>query len=140
MASLNKVMIIGYLGNDPEMRYSANGTPQTEFRVAVSHRYTSREGERREETEWFQIVAFNKLAETCSQYLQKGRQAYVEGRLRTRSWEGTDGNKHYRTEVIASTVSFLDRAGRDGDGAEDFRSAPASVSSGDVDPDDLPFE
>lgn len=110
MAGLNKVMIIGNLGQDPEMRYTANGNAVTTFSVACNRSFGSAEGERREETEWFNVVTWNKLAETCSQYLQKGRRAYVEGRLQTRSWEGQDGQKKYRTEVIASTVLFLDRS------------------------------
>ena len=110
MAGLNKVMLIGNLGTDPEMRYTANGNAVTNFRMACSRSYNGPDGERREETEWFTVVCWNKLAETVSQYLQKGRRAYVEGRLQTRSWEGQDGQKRYRTEVIASTVQFLDRA------------------------------
>jgi single-strand DNA-binding protein len=110
MAGLNKVMIIGNLGQDPEMRYTANGNAVTTFTVACNRSYGSPDGERREETEWFNVVTWNKLAETCSQYLQKGRRAYVEGRLQTRSWEGQDGQKKYRTEVIANTVLFLDRS------------------------------
>ena len=110
MAGLNKVMLIGNLGTDPEMRYTANGAAVTSFRMAVSRSYSGQDGERKEETEWFSVVCWNKLAETVSQYLQKGRKAYVEGRLQTRSWEGQDGQTRYRTEVIASTVQFLDRA------------------------------
>ena len=110
MAGLNKVMLIGNLGTDPEMRYTANGSAVTTFRIACSRNFSGADGERREETEWFSIVTWNKLAETCSQFLQKGRRAYVEGRLQTRSWDGPDGNKRYRTEVIANTVLFLDRA------------------------------
>lgn len=110
MAGLNKVMVIGNLGADPEMRYTANGNAVTTFNVAVNRNYTGPDGERKEETEWFTVVTWNKLAETCSQFLQKGRRAYVEGRLQTRSWEGQDGQKRYKTEVVANTVLFLDRA------------------------------
>jgi single-strand DNA-binding protein len=110
MAGLNKVMLIGNVGTDPEMRYTANGNAVTTFRLACSRNFAGQDGERREETEWFTVVTWNKLAETCSQFLQKGRRAYVEGRLQTRSWEGQDGQKRYRTEVIANTVLFLDRA------------------------------
>ena len=110
MAGLNKVMIIGNLGADPEMRYTADGNALTSFRVAASRNYSTPDGERREETEWFSVVCWNKLAETVSQFLQKGRRAYVEGRLQTRSWEGQDGQTRYRTEVVANTVLFLDRA------------------------------
>lgn len=120
MAGLNKVMLIGNLGADPEMRYTANGTAVTNFNVAVNRNWTGPDGERKEETEWFTVVCWNKLAETVSQYLQKGRRAYVEGRLQTRSWEGQDGQKRYKTEVIANTVLFLDRPG----GAPSFDDAP----------------
>jgi single-strand DNA-binding protein len=109
MASLNKVMIIGNLGSEPEMRFTPNGNPVTSFRVATNRAYTTTEGERREETEWFTVVAWNKLAEQCNQFLTKGRLIYAEGRLHTRTWEGQDGQKHYRTEIIANRVTFLDR-------------------------------
>ncbi len=108
MAGLNKVMIIGNLGADPEMRYTADGNALTSFRVAASRNYSTPDGERREETEWFSVVAWRKLAEQCSQFLQKGRRVYVEGRLRTRSWDTPEGQKRYRTEVVADKVLFLD--------------------------------
>jgi single-strand DNA-binding protein len=110
MAGLNKVMVIGNVGTDPEMRYTANGRAVTSFRVAANRNYTTPDGERREETEWFSVVAWQKLAEQCSQYLQKGRRVYVEGRLQTRSWDTPDGQRRFRTEVIADRVIFLDRA------------------------------
>ena len=110
MAGLNKVMVIGKVGTDPEMRYTANGRAVTSFRVAANRSYTTPDGERREETEWFSVVAWQKLAEQCSQYLQKGRRVYVEGRLQTRSWDTPDGQRRFRTEVIADRVIFLDRA------------------------------
>ena len=109
MASLNKVMIIGNLGSEPEMRFTPNGNPVTSFRVATNRVYTTAEGERKQETEWFTVVAWNKLAEQCNQFLTKGRLVYAEGRLRTRTWESQDGQKHYRTEIIANRVTFLDR-------------------------------
>jgi len=109
MASLNKVMIIGNLGSEPEMRFTPNGSPVTSFRVATNRVYTTSEGERKQETEWFAVVAWDKLAEQCNQFLTKGRLVYAEGRLRTRTWEGQDGQKHYRTEIIANRVTFLDR-------------------------------
>jgi single-strand DNA-binding protein len=109
---LNKVMIIGNLGRDPEMRYTPNGKPVTSFSVAVSRTFTKPEGERTEVTDWFNVVAWGRLAEICSQYLTKGSMVYVEGRLETRSWEGDNGQKHYRTEVVASDVNILDRKGR----------------------------
>ncbi len=109
MASLNKVMIIGNLGSEPEMRFTPNGNPVTSFRVATNRVYNTTEGGRKEETEWFTVVAWNKLAEQCNQFLTKGRLIYAEGRLHTRTWEGQDGQKHYRTEIIANRITFLDR-------------------------------
>ena len=135
---LNKCSIIGNLGADPEMRYTSNGNPVTEFRVATSRQYNSSDGERVEETEWFSIVAWGRLAETCAQYLSKGRQVYVDGRMRTRNWDGECGKKHYRTELIADTVKFL--GGRDGAAAASAPELPVGADAeGDVDPDDLPF-
>jgi single-strand DNA-binding protein len=126
---LNKVMLIGNLGKDPEMRYTANGSAVTTFTLAVNRSFAS-EGERREETEWFTVVSWNKLAELLGQHLQKGRKVYVEGRLVNRSWDGPDGQKRYRTEVVANQVLFLDRP--QGAGFPDV--------GGDVQLDDVPFE
>lgn len=105
---LNKIMIIGNVGKDPEMRFTPSGKPVTSFSVAVSRKYTV-DGERREETEWFNVVAWNKLAEICNQYLNKGSKVFIEGRLQTRTWEGQDGEKKYRTELVASDMEMLDR-------------------------------
>ena len=107
MVSLNKVTIIGNVGKEAEMRFTPSGKPTTSFSVAAGRSYTNTDGERKDETEWFNIVTWNKLAETCNQYVFKGMQVYVEGRLQTRSWEGVDGVKHYKTEVIANKVLFL---------------------------------
>jgi single-strand DNA-binding protein len=109
MVGLNKVMVIGNVGTDPEMRFTPNGNPVTSFRIATNRSYTTPEGERKEETEWFDVVTWNRLAENCNQFLTKGQRTYVEGRLRTRSWEGQDGQKHFRMEIIANSVIFLDR-------------------------------
>ncbi len=130
--SLNKVMIIGNLGRDPEMRYTASGVPTTKFSVAAGRSWTTPEGERREETEWFNVVTWERRAEMCSQYLQKGSTVYVEGRLRTRSWEDQQGQKRYITEVQAFSVQFLDRRG-----AGEYDRAQSG--DGDVEPDDIPF-
>ncbi len=131
--SLNKVMIIGNVGRDPEMRYLQNGTPVTSFSVAASRTWTTPEGERREETEWFNVVAWNKLAETCNQLVTKGRKVYIEGRLRTHSWEGQDGQKRYRTEVVATSMILLDSRPR----VTEAVAEPAAVDE--VEPDDIPF-
>ncbi len=109
MRGLNKVQIIGYLGRDPEMRYTPNGKPVTSFTVAVSRSWLKPEGERVEKTEWFNVVAWERLAEICNQYLGKGSAVYVEGRLETRSWEAENGQKHFRTEIIANEVIILDK-------------------------------
>lgn len=108
---LNKVMVIGNLGADPEMRYTANGAAVTTFNVASNESWTDKQGEKQDRTEWFRVVTWNKLAETCAQYLTKGRQVYVEGRQQTRSWEDQSGQKRYLTELVAETVRFL--GGRD---------------------------
>ncbi len=109
MVSVNRIIIIGNLGRDPEMRFTPSGRPVTSFSVATNWRYITAEGERREETEWFTVVAWGKLAEQCNQFLTKGRLVYVEGRLRTRTWESQDGQKHYQNEIVANSVRFLDR-------------------------------
>jgi single-strand DNA-binding protein len=109
MLTLNKVMIIGNVGTDPEMRFTPNGNPVTSFRVATNWVFTNPEGERKQETEWFTVVAWNRLAENCNQFLTKGQRVYAEGRLRTRAWEGQDGQRRQRSEVIANRVLFLDK-------------------------------
>jgi single-strand DNA-binding protein len=110
---LNKVMIIGYLGRDPEMRYTPSGRPVTSFSVATSRTWTSAEGERREETEWFNVVAWGNLAEICKTHLSKNQQVYVEGRLQTRGWEDETGKKHFRTELVANEMILLGDRRRD---------------------------
>jgi single-strand DNA-binding protein len=104
---LNKVMIIGHLGRDPEMRYTPSGRPVTTFSVATNRSWTSADGERHEETEWFNIVAWGSLAEICNQHLRKGQQVYIEGRLQTRRWEDNEGNKHFTTELVAKEMIML---------------------------------
>ena len=140
MASLNKVMIIGNVGSEPEMRFTPNGNPVTSFRVATNHIYTTPEGERKQETEWFSVVAWGRLAEQCNQFLTKGRLVYAEGRLRTHSWETQDGQRHYRTEVIANRVTFLDRqaaAVSPEDKAGETEAGETEV--GEIEPEDIPF-
>lgn len=107
--SLNKVMIIGNLGHDPEMRYSPSGKPLTKFRVATDRSWTTPEGEKKTETEWFNVVTWGKLAEICNQYLTKGEKVYVEGRLHTRHWTDDEGGRHTATEVVAREMIMLDR-------------------------------
>lgn len=104
---MNKVMIIGHLGRDPEMRYTPSGRPMTRFSVATSRNWTTTDGERRSETEWFNVVTWGRLAEICNQYLNKGHQVYIEGRLQTRRWEDQEGNKKSTIEVVASEMLML---------------------------------
>lgn len=104
---LNKVMIIGYLGRDPEMRYTPSGKPVTTFTVATSRTWNSANGERHTETEWFNVVTWGNLAEICKQYLAKGQQVYIEGRLQTRRWDDAEGVKHTSVEIVASEVMLL---------------------------------
>ena len=134
MASVNKMIIVGNLGSEPEMRFTPNGNPVTSFRVATNWRFTNSQGERREETEWFTVVTWNRLAEQCNQFLTKGRLIYVEGRLRTRTWEGQDGERRFRNEIVADNVTFLDRqaAAAPEDKVEE-------AEAGDLDPEDIPF-
>lgn len=114
--SLNKILIIGNLGTDPEMRYTPNGNPVTSFRVATNRRYTTSQGEQREETEWFRVVAWNRLAERCNQFLTKGQRVYVEGRLRSDTWTGNDGQTRFTNEINAFEVVFLSASGGPGEG------------------------
>lgn len=132
---LNKVMVIGNVGRDPEMRFTPGGQAVTSFSVAVGRRWTTPEGEARDETEWFNIVAWGKLAETCNQLITKGRKVYIEGRLQTRSWEGQDGQKRYRTEVVANTMLLLDSRPTGAGGPREDVGFPTD----DVEPDDIPF-
>ena len=104
---MNKVMIIGNLGRDPEMRYTPSGRPVTTFSVATTRSWHSSDGERHEDTEWFNVVAWSNLAEICKNYLHKGQQVYVEGRLQTRRWEDSDGNKHFAIELVAREMIML---------------------------------
>ncbi|NOR89152.1 MAG: single-stranded DNA-binding protein [Anaerolineales bacterium] len=104
---LNKLMIIGHLGRDPEMRYTPSGKPVTTFSVATTRTWHSADGERHEDTEWFNVVAWGGLAEICNQHLHKGMQVYVEGRLQTRRWEDAEGNKHFATELVAKEMIML---------------------------------
>jgi single-strand DNA-binding protein len=135
MFSLNKVMVIGNVGTEPEMRFTPNGNPVTSFRVATNRVYNTPEGERKRETEWFTVIAWNRLAENCNQFLTKGQRIYAEGRLHTRLWESQDGQKHSRAEIVANRVIFLDRqttAALPAEGVEE-------AGSGELEPEDIPF-
>ena len=124
---LNKVMIIGQIGHDPDMRYTPSGKPVTSFSVTVTRNWVTAEGERREATEWFNVVAWGNLAEICNQYLRNGRRVYVEGHLQTRSWEDQTGQKHFRTELVANEMIMLD--GRPGSSEVDYASSDEEESN-----------
>lgn len=130
---LNKVMIIGHLGRDPEMRYTPSGKPVTTFTVATSRSWNSTDGERHTETEWFNVVAWGNLAEICKQYLVKGQQVYVEGRLQTRRWEDNDGGKHTSVEIVANEMMML------GDRRETASSGTTADLSDETNEDEYPF-
>ena len=127
MASLNKMTVIGNVGSEPEMRFTQSGKPVTSFSLATNHKYTV-DGEKREETEWFKVVAWGKLAETCNQYVFKGMSVFVQGRLQLKEWEGQDGEKRSSLEITANEVLFLSRQ---------ENSAPTQDESNDIDPEDI---
>lgn len=160
MASVNKVILIGNLGRDPELRYTQSGQAVANFSLATNERFGGRDGgEQQERTEWHRIVTWGKTAETCAQYLAKGRNVYIEGRLQTRDWEDRDGNKRQTTEVVAQRVQFLGSpprgeaggpsGGPGGDqpapdaGADSAGSGPSGAGSSGSGPsgagDDIPF-
>jgi len=142
MSGINKVILIGRLGSDPEVRYTPSGVAVANFSVATSEEWKDKDsGEKKERTEWHRIVAWRRLGEICGEYLSKGKQVYVEGRLQTRSWEDRDGNKKYTTEIIANDIQFLgsrDMSGSgkpSGGGGGDFQGAPGPGPED----DDIPF-
>ncbi len=147
MASVNKVILIGNLGADPELRYTSGGTPVADLRIATNRKFKDRDGKWQDDTEWHRVVVWGKQGETCKEYLAKGRQVYIEGRLQTRQWEDRDGNKRSTTEVVADTVQFLSGRGGGGGGGgggydepppPDERYVPAGPGGG-ADDDDIPF-
>lgn len=152
MANLNKVMLIGNAGRDAELRYMASGTPQAQFSLAVNNRRKNAQtNEWEDQTEWFNIIVWGDMAERISQYITKGKQVYIEGRLQTRSWDDDQGQKHYRTEVVAQTVQLLggrEGGSQGGGGGDEWGSGTPSrpqqrggySRGGDQDVDDLPFE
>lgn len=137
MAGLCKATIIGNLGGDPEMRYSQSGKPVTSFNVACNSRRRGPDGEMVEETQWFRVICFSRLAEFASEYLARGRRVFVEGRLQSRSWDGADGQKRFTMEIVAGELVTLDQRPR----AEGAESVPlgAPQASHDTDLEDLPF-
>jgi len=142
MAGVNKAILIGRLGSDPEVRYTPSGDAVANFNIATSEEWKdAKSGEKKERTEWHRIVAWRRLGEICGEYHSKGRQVYVEGRIQTNTWEDKEGNKRYTTEIVANTVQFL--GGRDSEGLGRSESPPIpefpgtpATGSGD---DDIPF-
>jgi single-strand DNA-binding protein len=143
MASVNKVILVGNLGRDPEIRYTQGGQPVANFTLATSESFTTREGKREERTEWHRIVVWGKTAELCTQYLAKGRSVYIEGRLQTREWEDKEGQKRRTTEVVAQSVQFLGGPRGAGGGAGASGREGGGFGGGDESPppqgDDIPF-
>jgi single-strand DNA-binding protein len=153
MLGVNKVILIGHLGRDPELRYTPGGQPTASFTLATSERWNDKNGQRQERTEWHSIVAWGKLAELANQYLKKGRPVYIEGRINTRSWDDRDGNKKYKTEIVANTIQFLGSGGggASGGGADQANgqeqpssgsapmAEPVSADQGPVADEELPF-
>lgn len=137
--SLNKVQIIGYLGKDPEMRYTPSGKPVTTFSVAVSRSWSSTDGERHNETEWFNVVAWSNLAETCKQYLSKGQRVYIEGRLQTRRWDDKEGQKHTSVEIVAGEMIMLDRRDANNNHTQDADVVPSDTGAAAATEDEFPF-
>lgn len=140
MAGINKAILVGRLGSDPEVRYTPSGVAVANFSIATSDEWKDKDtGEKKERTEWHRIVAWRRLGEICGEYLAKGRQVYVEGRIQTRSWEDKDGNKRYTTEIVATDIQFL--GGRDSSDTarpqvsttKDFQGVPGPED------DDIPF-
>ena len=109
--TVNKVILIGRLGADPELRYMPNGDPVANFNLATNESYKDKDGNTQEKTEWHRIVAFRRLAEICGEYLKKGKLVYIEGRIQSRSWEDKNGMKRYTTEIVANTMQMLDKKG-----------------------------
>lgn len=130
---LNKIMVIGNLGRDPEMRYTPSGRPVTTFSLATNRSWKTSDGERRNETEWFSIVAWGNLAEICNKFLSKGKQIYIEGRVQTRHWEDDDGNKHETTEIVAKEMIML------GDRRTSDEDTDDTESHDEPDDDEFPF-
>jgi single-strand DNA-binding protein len=139
---VNKIIVIGNLGRDPEMRYTASGQAVTSFSVASSRRYRTADGEQREETEWFNVSAFGRLSEICNQYLTRGQQVYIEGRLRGRSYSDRDGQPRYSLEITLNEMQMLGRRGDNeygggGGDRDSYGGGPAATPTGTVSNDSL---
>ena len=139
MAGINKVILIGNLGRDPEVRYTPNGVAIANFSIATSEEWKDKDtGEKQERTEWHRIVAWRRLGEICGEYLHKGSQVYIEGRLQTREWEDRDGNKRYTTEVVAQNMQMLGKPSREGRAESQEERYPDEEPIS-IPDDDIPF-
>lgn len=138
MASVNKAIIIGNLGDDPELRYTNNNNATCTLSVATNERWKDKNGEPQERTEWHRVVVFGRQAENCNQYLKKGRNVYIEGRIQTRKWEDKDGNNRYTTEIVAQTVQFLSGE-RGGGGAPQRNTGKQNGNRQAFSDEDIPF-
>ena len=142
MSGVNKVILVGNLGRDPEVRYTKSGQAVASFSLATSERWTGKDGNKEEKTEWHRIVAWGKLGEICGEYLSKGKQVYIEGRLQTREWDDKEGNKKQTTEIVASNMTMLGQAGQGHAPARDHNIQDGSGHEGganDFEEDDIPF-
>jgi single-strand DNA-binding protein len=141
MSGVNKVILVGNLGADPDLRHTPSGTAVSNLRLVTTEVFTNREGEKTKRTEWHRVVVFGRLAEICNQYLKKGRQVYIEGRLQTREWEDKSGDKRYTTEIVATNMVMLGRAGDAGESAaQEFPAEEAATQEAPAgQEDDLPF-
>jgi single-strand DNA-binding protein len=139
MAGVNKVILVGRLGKDPEVRYTPSGAAVANFSIATSEEWKDKNtGEKQERTEWHRIVAWRRLGEICGEYLHKGSQIYIEGRLQTRSWEDRDGNKRYTTEIVAQNMQMLEAAGKGGRTEPEEGRLPVEEPIS-IPDDDIPF-
>ncbi len=138
MSGINKVILIGNLGADPEVRYTPGGKAVANFRIATSEQWTDKDGQKQDRTEWHRVVAWGRLGEICGEYLFKGKQVYIEGKLQTRGWEDRDGNKRYTTEVIAQTMQMLGSVGKEGKAESPDERFPAEEPIA-IPDDDIPF-
>ncbi len=141
MASVNKAIIIGNLGSDPELRYTAGGQAVANFSVATTEKWRDKEGQNQENTEWHRVVLWARQAEVAKEYLKKGSSVYIEGRIQTRSYEDKDGNKRYTTEIVGQRMQFLGGRSGGGGGVDNGPSEPPPAPPGNIDSedDDLPF-
>jgi len=141
MASINKAILIGNLGSDPELRYTSNGTAVASFNIATTERFKDKSGEQQERTEWHSIVCWGRMGELANEYLRKGRSVYIEGRIQTRNYEDKDGIKRYKTEIVAQQMQFLGGRGQEEQrtGSSGDTSSVPSEPEIPADDDDLPF-